>query len=61
MYRIAAKQTGRCPLWVKSGKPHNEHLLSAFHPKATEQRTQFYVGFVPEPNSCTAAKSIFIR
>jgi hypothetical protein len=21
--------------------------MSAFHPKATEQRTQFYVGFVP--------------
>jgi hypothetical protein len=27
--------------------PHREHLLSAFHPIATEQRTQFYVGFVP--------------
>ena len=22
--------------------------MSAFHPVATEQRTQFYVGFVPE-------------
>ena len=22
--------------------------MSAFHPKATEQRTQFYVGFVPQ-------------
>jgi hypothetical protein len=22
-------------------------MMSAFHPKATEQRTQFYVGFVP--------------
>jgi hypothetical protein len=21
--------------------------MSAFHPKTTEQRTQFYVGFVP--------------
>ena len=24
--------------------------MSAFHPKATEQRTQFYVGFVPIAN-----------
>jgi hypothetical protein len=23
-------------------------MMSAFHPIATEQRTQFYVGFVPE-------------
>ena len=37
----------RCPLWVKSGNAHNEPMMSAFHPKATEQRTQFYVGFVP--------------
>jgi hypothetical protein len=22
-------------------------MMSAFHPMATEQRTQFYVGFVP--------------
>ena len=36
-----------CPVWVKSGNAHNEPMMSAFHPKATEQRTQFYVGLVP--------------
>jgi hypothetical protein len=25
--------------------------MSAFHPKATEQRTQFYVGFVPDSDN----------
>ena len=39
--------TVRCPSWVKSGNAHNEPMMSAFHPIATEQRTQFYVGFVP--------------
>jgi hypothetical protein len=24
--------------------------MSVFHPIATEQRTQFYVGFVPNPD-----------
>jgi hypothetical protein len=32
---------------VKSGNAHNEPMMSAFHPMATKQRTQFYVGFVP--------------
>jgi hypothetical protein len=32
---------------VKSGNAHNEPMMSAFHPIANEQRTQFYVGFVP--------------
>jgi hypothetical protein len=36
------------PLWVKSGNAHNEPMMSAFHPIATKQRTQFDVGFVPE-------------
>ena len=36
--------------WVKSGNAHNEPMKSAFHPIATEQRTQFYVGFVPKPD-----------
>ena len=31
--------------------------MSAFHPIATEQRTQFYVGFVPQADSRTAANS----
>ena len=42
------------PFWVKSGNAHNEPMMSAFHPIATEQRTQFYVGFVPSTDSCTA-------
>jgi hypothetical protein len=29
--------------------------MSALPPIATEQRTQFYVGFVPTTDSCTAA------
>jgi hypothetical protein len=33
-------------------------MMSAFHPKATEQRTRFYVGFVPAADSCTAANSL---
>ena len=40
-------QAAQCLLWVKSGNAHNEPMMSAFHPIATEQRTQFYVGFVP--------------
>jgi hypothetical protein len=36
-----------CPLRVKSGKARTEHFMSAFHPIATKQRTQFYVGSVP--------------
>jgi hypothetical protein len=28
-------------------KARNEPMMSAFHPIATQQRTQFYVGFVP--------------
>ncbi|MGB7831271.1 MAG: hypothetical protein WBL84_03585, partial [Xanthobacteraceae bacterium] len=35
-------------LRVKSGKAQTEQMMSAFHPTATEQRTQFYVGFVPQ-------------
>ena len=46
----------QCPLWVKSGNAHNEPMMSAFHPIAAEQRTQFYVGFVP-----IAADIILIR
>ena len=37
----------RLPNRVKSGNAHNEPMMSAFHPIATQQRTQFYVGFVP--------------
>jgi hypothetical protein len=48
-------------LRVKSGNAHNEPMMSAFHPIATEQRTQFYVGLVPLPDSCSAAKKRFIR
>jgi len=33
---------------IISGNAHNEPMMSAFHPIATEQRTQFYVGFVPK-------------
>ena len=40
--------TLRSPLWVKSGTAHNEPMMSAFHPIANEQRTQLYVGFVPQ-------------
>jgi hypothetical protein len=36
-----------CPSWVKSGNAPNEPMMSAFHLIANEQRTQFYVGFVP--------------
>jgi hypothetical protein len=32
---------------IKSGKAQTEQIMSAFHPMATEQRTQFHVGFVP--------------
>jgi hypothetical protein len=42
------KQICRCPSWVISGNAHKEPMTSAFHPIATEQRTQFYVGFVPD-------------
>jgi hypothetical protein len=42
--------------WVKSGNAPNEPMMSAFHPIATEQQTQFYVGFVPTADSCSAAK-----
>jgi hypothetical protein len=38
----------RGPFWVKSGNAHNEPMMSAFHPITTEQRTQFYVRFVPK-------------
>jgi hypothetical protein len=31
-------------------------MMSAFHPKATEQRTQLNVGSVPKADSCSAAK-----
>ena len=31
--------------------------MSAFHLIATQQRTQFYVGFVPRTDSCIAAIS----
>jgi hypothetical protein len=33
---------------IKSGKAQTEQMMSAFHPIATEQQTQFYVGFVPK-------------
>jgi hypothetical protein len=36
---IAAKSHHACPRWVKSGNAHNEPMVSAFHPIATEQRT----------------------
>jgi hypothetical protein len=32
----------------QKGNAANEPMMSAFHPIANEQRTQFYVGFVPE-------------
>ena len=51
----------RCPLRVKSGNAHNEPMMSAFHPKATEQRTQFYVGFVPIADSGTAISSVRLK
>jgi hypothetical protein len=35
------------PVRVKSGKAHNEPMMSAFHPTATKYRTQFYVRSVP--------------
>jgi hypothetical protein len=41
---------------VKSGNAHIEPMMSAFHPKATEQRTQFYVGFVPTADIRIASK-----
>src|SRR4029077_11331578 len=44
----SANPPPRLPLWVKSGNAHNEPMMSAFHPIATEQRTQFYVGSVPQ-------------
>ena len=34
----------------QSGTAHNEPMMSAFHPIATKQRTQFYVGSVPVPD-----------
>jgi hypothetical protein len=42
---------GACPVRVKSGNAHNEPMMSAFQPIATEQRTLFYVGFVPKRDS----------
>ena len=38
-----------------------EPMMSAFHPKATEQRTQFYVGLMPTTDSFTEANRILIR
>jgi hypothetical protein len=34
-------------------------MMSAFHPKATEQRTQFYVGFVPSVDGSELARAFF--
>ena len=44
-----------CLLWVKSGNAHNEHMMSAFHPTATEERTSQIVRLVP--NSEVAGSS----
>jgi hypothetical protein len=44
--RTRTMQASR-PLWVKSRKARREQMLSAFHPIATVQREQFYVGLVP--------------
>jgi hypothetical protein len=44
-----------CPVRVKSGNAHNEPMKSAFHPIATEQRTQLYVGSVPKGDIATLA------
>jgi hypothetical protein len=41
-------RTSKLLLRVISGNAHNEPMMSAFHPIATEQRTQFYVCFLPE-------------
>jgi hypothetical protein len=45
---ITAKSAADWQLWVKSGKAQTEQMMSAFQPIATEQRTQLYVGFVPQ-------------
>ena len=39
--------TGRMSELVRSGNAHNEPMMSAFHPIATEQRTRIYVGSAP--------------
>jgi hypothetical protein len=44
---IATGARSPMPVRVKSGNAHNEPMMSAFHPIATEQRTRFYVGSVP--------------
>ncbi|MGA8228302.1 MAG: hypothetical protein WCA55_17400 [Xanthobacteraceae bacterium] len=48
-------------LWVKSGNAHNEAMMSAFHPTATEHRTRFYVGSVPIAASRAATNNVSIR
>jgi hypothetical protein len=45
--------------WGQSGNVHNEPMMSAFHPKATEQRTQFYVGSVPCVDGSELARAFF--
>ena len=49
----------QCPLGVKSGNAHNEPMMSAFRSIATEQRTQFYVGFVPMGDMARCTRSGF--
>jgi hypothetical protein len=40
---ISISYVGRCPLWVKSGNPGNEHIMSALHPKADVERHDRHV------------------
>ena len=46
----------QCPLRVESGNAHNEPMMSAFHPKATEQRTRFYVASCQKQTSTQRAE-----
>src|SRR6478609_3755747 len=42
-------------------KCYNEPMMSAFHPIATEQQTQFYVGFVPTSDVSAAQNRELFR
>jgi hypothetical protein len=51
----------RCPLGVKTGKARYEHMFSALPLKADITLRTRYVRFVPQLDSCTAAKGFLIQ
>ena len=46
----------RCSLWVEGGHLHNVRPMSAFPPKADVAQHDRDVRFVPNADSCSAAR-----